>query len=235
MLFTRYHFASRYSQGKDVLEVACGPGIGLGYLGRSARQVVGGDYDEAMLRGARAHYRDRAPVLRIDAHVLPFAAQTFDVVILFEAVYYLQHPRRFIRETHRVLRPQGVLLVSTVNREWMGFNPSPYTFRYFSAPELAALLQEEGFDVELFGGFPAQAASPNGRILAAVRRAAVRLHLIPRSMKGKEVLKRFIYGRLTPLPPEAVDGMAPLSPLTALRNGDLTRGWKVLYAVGRLV
>ncbi|MGH2400581.1 MAG: class I SAM-dependent methyltransferase, partial [bacterium] len=85
MLYTRYHFAATHCAGKDVLEVACGPGIGLGYLGRSARVVVGGDYDETMLQTAHAHYRDRARVLRLDAHTLPFAGRAFDVIILFEA------------------------------------------------------------------------------------------------------------------------------------------------------
>ena len=36
--------AARLASGKDVLEVACGPGIGLGYLQRRAARVVGGDY-----------------------------------------------------------------------------------------------------------------------------------------------------------------------------------------------
>jgi cyclopropane fatty-acyl-phospholipid synthase-like methyltransferase len=31
-LYHRYHFASAFCQGKEVLEVACGAGMGLGYL-----------------------------------------------------------------------------------------------------------------------------------------------------------------------------------------------------------
>jgi 2-polyprenyl-3-methyl-5-hydroxy-6-metoxy-1,4-benzoquinol methylase len=43
-LYHRYHFAAGFCEGKDVLEVACGAGQGLGYLARKAKSVVGGDY-----------------------------------------------------------------------------------------------------------------------------------------------------------------------------------------------
>jgi len=42
----RYHFAAGFCAGKDVLEVACGAGVGLGYLAKFAKRVVGGDIDQ---------------------------------------------------------------------------------------------------------------------------------------------------------------------------------------------
>jgi ubiquinone/menaquinone biosynthesis C-methylase UbiE len=75
----------------------------------------------------------------IDAHNLPFDDKSFDVVILYEAIYYLEHPERFIEEARRVLRENGTLLICTANKDWSGFNPSPYTYKYFSAPELFLL------------------------------------------------------------------------------------------------
>jgi cyclopropane fatty-acyl-phospholipid synthase-like methyltransferase len=38
-LYHRYHTAGRYAAGKRVLEVACGAGLGLGYLVRTAESV----------------------------------------------------------------------------------------------------------------------------------------------------------------------------------------------------
>ena len=43
-MYNRYAFAAELSTGKDVLEVACGVGQGLGLLGCSAKSVVAGDY-----------------------------------------------------------------------------------------------------------------------------------------------------------------------------------------------
>lgn len=113
MAYTRYNTAARFCEDKDVLEVACGPGFGLGYLAKKARRVVAGDVDEELLNLAQQRYRDRTNIdLRVfDAHQLPFEDYSFDVVILFEAIYYLAQPEMFLDECHRVLRKNGVFLL----------------------------------------------------------------------------------------------------------------------------
>src|ERR1041385_1197508 len=72
MLRTRYDLAARLAEGKEVLEVACGTGPGLGYIARHARRVVGGDYDEELIQQARRYYQDRVELHRLDAQDLPF-------------------------------------------------------------------------------------------------------------------------------------------------------------------
>ena len=42
MVYTRYRFAADLCRGRRVLEVGCGPGVGLGYLGQHAAAIVGG-------------------------------------------------------------------------------------------------------------------------------------------------------------------------------------------------
>ncbi len=234
MLYARYHLAAGMSQGKDVLEVACGAGIGLGYLAKYARTVVGSDYDEHILRYARAHYGNYVRLLRLDAHALPFCTQAFDIVILFEALYYLATPERFIEEARRVLRPGGAILVCIVNKDFPGFNPSPFTHRYLSVPELHALLKSFGFHTEVYGGFSVNMTTLRDRALGVVRQLAVRLHLIPPTMRGKEFLKRLVYGKLAPIPHEVVEEMAELQPLSTLPVEAPTGAFKVLYVVGRL-
>lgn len=234
MLRTRYHLAAGLSRQKDVLEVACGAGLGLGLLRRSAATVVGGDRDEEVLRYGSRQQRDGIRLLRLDAHALPFADRSFDVVVLFEALYYLADPERFVAEARRVLRPHGVLVICTANRDWRGFNPSPFSHRYFSAPELQALLASAGFATDTFGGFPVQAAGPAGRALLWARRIAVRLRLIPSTMKGKELLKRVVYGKLEAIPADIGTRTGESAPLVPLRDTESAAGYKVVYAVGRL-
>lgn len=232
MLYTRYHTASQFSAGNDVLEVACGAGQGLGYLQRKARRVVGGDYAENLLVRAQSHYRGRVPLVRLDAHHLPFRSLSFDTVILFEAIYYLAEPERFLAECRRVLRPNGVLLVCLPNKEWSGFNPSPFSTRYFSASELHKLLVSKNFRTDLFGAFPAEPKSLAGNIVSLVRYVAARLHLFPNTMKGKEFLKRLFYGRLLEMPPELEEEMAESHPLVPLNPGSpASVTYKVLYAI----
>ena len=134
-VFQRYRFAIDFCEDKDVLEVACGAGQALGYLARKARRVVGGDCTEKLLTSAKHYYKDRAELYLLDAHQLPFRDRSFDVVILFEAIYYLAQPQEFVAEAYRVLRGNGVLLIATVNKDWPEFNPSPYSIRYLSVPE----------------------------------------------------------------------------------------------------
>lgn len=148
-MYTRYRFALDFCERQEVLEVACGSGQGLGYLARKAKRVVGGDYDEKIVKCAQDYFKDRIEIRQIDAHNLPFPDKSFDVVILYEAIYYLKEPEQFVSEARRVLRENGILIICTANKDWAGFNPSPYAYRYFSAPELYSLLIEKGFRVEL--------------------------------------------------------------------------------------
>ena len=53
MLRTRYGWAAQYAAGKNVLEVACGAGLGLVWLAELARQVSAGDIDQQNCRVAR--------------------------------------------------------------------------------------------------------------------------------------------------------------------------------------
>lgn len=45
-LYQRYRFALKFCKDKEVLEVACGGGMGLGYLASVSKKVVGGDIDK---------------------------------------------------------------------------------------------------------------------------------------------------------------------------------------------
>lgn len=228
MFATRYAVAAERAAGRDVLEIACGAGQGLGLLARRARRVVGADVTPALVREARAHYRDRIPLLCADAMRLPFQA-AFDVVVLFEAIYYLPDAGRFLDECRRLLRPGGDVLICSANPEREDFNPSPHSVRYYSASELGALLRDRGFAPEIFGAFPAG----GGGVGSALRRAAVKLNLMPKSMKGKETLKRLFYGKLAEVGPELMPGGAPVESLVPLAAGAPAAGFKVIYAWGR--
>ena len=234
MLYTRYRTAAAFCEGKDVLDVACGAGQGLGYLAAKADRAVGGDYTEGLLRMARRYYGGRVPLVRLDAHRLPFRRHRFDVIILYEAIYYLAQPDKFLAECRRVLRHQGVVLICTVNKEWADFNPSPFSTRYFAAQELGELLKEKGFSLELYGAFPVSRRSVKDRIVSVIKQVAILLHLIPKTMKGKEVLKWLFFGRLTSIPPELTDGMAQVYPLVPLTENCVLSDYKVLFGVGRV-
>lgn len=229
MIHTRYLLAGERCLGKDVLEVACGTGRGLGYLADKARTVTAGDLTPQLIEAARAHYGARMNLSVFNAHQLPFADASFDLVLLFEALYYLSQPEKFLSETRRVLRPGGELILSMPNPEWKGFNKSPFSVRYYNADELRVLLSSHGFVSRIQAGFK---AAPHGLIsyaVAAVRRTAVGLGVVPQTMKGKAWLKRVFYGPLTELGAE-LDTAAPAEALVDIGTGPHPN-YKMLYAL----
>lgn len=234
MLYTRYRFASEFCRGKRVLEVACGQGVGLGYLGRQARDVIGGDITGTLLKQARHRLQGALPLLRLDAGALPFSTASRDVIVCYEAIYFLKDPERFLQECHRVLTPQGLLLLCTVNTEWPDFNPSTYGRQYYSARQLSTLLRESGFQADMFGAFPVVTASFRASCVSWIKRVAVALHLIPATMEGKRLLKRLFLGRLVPSPPTVDDGMAAYVQPVYISLDHPVTGYKILFAVGRL-
>ncbi len=215
--YSRYAFAASFCVGKDVLEVACGGGQGLSLLGENANSVVGGDCDANNLRYAEDTYKKNknVKVVYLDAQNMPFEDNSFDVIVIYEAIYYLSDLEKFLSDCRRILKPGGTLIICTANNCWPDFNPSPFSHKYHSVLELNQLLSKHGFSSEFFGAFPDQPNSFLSKIKSQVKRVAVKLHLMPRTMKGKVMLKRLFYGSLVRLPKELLTlrGQSPVVPV----------------------
>jgi ubiquinone/menaquinone biosynthesis C-methylase UbiE len=231
-LHTRYRLAGDLGEGKDVLEVGCGSGIGLGYLARRAKSLSAGDYDERLLGIARKQGVGVRVLRQIDAHDLPFDDASFDVVLLLEAIYYLRDPRAFLASARRVLRPGGVVFICSANRERPDFNPSPFSVRYYSAAELSDMLAKSGFVPRISAGFPIRRDGLRASVLHFARSMAIKLNLIPKTMAAKAILKRLAFGRLVPLPERFDESVGRFQPPVPVSSAEPVRNHKVLYAVG---
>lgn len=229
MLATRYAIASARARGRRVLEAGCGPGQGLGLLAASARFLVAGDYTETLLGYAQRLYQGRIPLVRLDAQRLPFAPGSFDLIILYEAIYYLQEPKAFLAECRRVLAPDGEILLCSANRLVADFNPSPFSVRYFSSEELRRLFEEHGFVVAVSGAFRAEPETARDRAVSLLKRGAVALRLMPKTMKGKALLKRLFFGPLRTAPEELAPGAGPAQRPEAIARGIDDLEHRVLY------
>lgn len=196
----RYRWAADRVRGQSVVEVGCGAGQGLGMLAEAAAELYAGDRSPEVLSTAIAHFNDAATLSVFDAEALPFPDGRFDAVLLFEAIYYINAPR-FFAEAHRVLRAGGQLLVVTANRDLFDFNPSPYSTVYLGVPELDRAMSAAGFGrVEFGGGWDTAQTGIRQRLFRPLKYAASRLGLMPRTMRGKGLLKRLVFGRMTAMP-----------------------------------
>lgn len=101
-----------------VLDVACGPGIVACELARIARHVTGSDLTPAMLEQARERQRsaglDNLTWELGDATRLPYADDTFDLVVTRYSFHHLLDPQAALAEMQRVCRPGGKVAVIDV-------------------------------------------------------------------------------------------------------------------------
>lgn len=229
----RYFWAGVHCEGRDVLEVACGPGQGLGLLAARARRLWAGDLTPSLLGQARAHYGERIALLEMDAQCLPFPAASLDVVILFEAIYYLPRAAAFVEECRRTLRPGGHVLVASANPDLWDFNPSPFSTRYYGVAGLTNLFAAAGFAPAFFGHLPTDAVSWRQRLFRPVKKLAATLGLIPKTMVGKKWLKRLMFGGLVTMPAEIDERTLSYLPPAPLPAGQPDRRFKVIYAAAR--
>lgn len=233
-LRSRYGWAMRHCAGRDVLELACGPGPGLGALNAAARSVTAGDVSLAMVSRARFRYGDRLHIGKMDAGSLPVTDQSLDLIILFEAIYYLENPSCFIAECARVLRPGGQVLISTPNPDLFDFNPSPFAHAYLNGPGLTQLFGRFGFDTALFGSAPLSQVSARQRMLRPLKALAVRAHLMPRTMAGKRRLKRLVFGRPVIMPAELDPSELNVERPVPISAHKVNRDFKVLFLRAQL-
>jgi SAM-dependent methyltransferase len=145
--------------GKRGLDVGCGDGVMLYKILRAGGQVLGVDLSLAGLRIARAEIERRSgkpPALtRASATVLPFASGSVDFVTSIEVIEHLADAGGHLAEIRRVLRPGGVLVVTTPHRLASGELQDPYHVVEYDAASLAELLGRHFPSAEVRGMYPA--------------------------------------------------------------------------------
>jgi len=230
----RYYWAGKYCYNKDVLEVACGTGQGLGYLSKIAKNLNAGDYSEKILKIAQEHYGNRIALRQFDAQNMPYKDNSLDVIILFEAIYYLPSAEKFISECRRVLRDGGKVLIATANKDLYDFNPSPYSYKYYGVVELKELFIKQGFTVEFCGNTPVDILSLRQKLFRPVKKWVVKFGLVPKTLEGKKIIKRLIFGRLVKMPAEIKENMVPFIEPIKLSSSQPDKKHKVIYCVASL-
>jgi O-antigen biosynthesis protein len=115
--YHRYAIVLDIVQDKDVLDVACGEGYGSSFMADVARSVIGVDISvEAVQHAADVYSKLNLTFRQASVIALDFADASFDVVVSFETIEHLAEQAEMLAEIRRVLRPDGVLVISSPNR-----------------------------------------------------------------------------------------------------------------------
>jgi len=136
----------------DVLDAGAGDGAAAATLAPYCRSLTCVDSSARMVDAALARlgHLDNVRVQAADVHALPFAAETFDSVLLFHTLTYATDPKGAVAECARVLRPGGRVVLLCLNRH----DQRAITARYgelhpgFSPEDVRTLLSVAGLRVK---------------------------------------------------------------------------------------
>ena len=152
-------------EGLRLLDIGCGGGLLSEPMARLGAQVVGADAAPKNIEVARLH-ADQVG-LDIDyraetAEALLAAGESFDAVLAMEIVEHVAEPPAFVQACHDLLRPGGVLVMSTLNRtarsfaaaivgaewvmRWLPKGTHEWS-RFITPEELAAMMHASGLKV----------------------------------------------------------------------------------------
>ena len=144
--------------GKDVLELACGPGIISKKVAEAADSMIATDFSNKMIAQAK---KGKNPVNLTyewaDATDLRYGDESFDVVIIGNALHVVPEPEKVLSEIRRVLRPDGILIAPTfihkgddkaaaVTSRLLELAGIEFGSKW-SEEDFAAVLEESGFNI----------------------------------------------------------------------------------------
>ena len=152
--FPRYALASRLAKGKQVIDFGCGTGYGSAMLAAPAAGVTGLDIDASAIDWARQSHRNTKLKFHPCADLgTTLPAATFDLATCFEMIEHVDHAtqKATVASIARMLRPEGVLVISTPNPEITKlYGANPYHLREMTEPEFLELLNAEFPNVRIY-------------------------------------------------------------------------------------
>jgi SAM-dependent methyltransferase len=141
----RYALCLSAVAGKTVLDIASGEGYGSALLAQTARAVTGVDIAQEAVAHASARYAGRSNLryLHGSCAAIPLPDQAVEVVTSFETIEHHEQHEEMMREIKRVLRPGGLLIISSPNKlvhtDLLKYQ-NPYHPKELYYEEFAALL-----------------------------------------------------------------------------------------------
>ncbi len=153
----RYAWCVPLVRGLDVLDIASGEGYGSAMLAAAeAKSVVGVDISAEAIRHAQTTYGNAKNLRYLEgsATAIPLAAASIDVVVSFETIEHLAEQEEMLAEIRRVLRPNGLLVISSPNRkiysEQAGYH-NEFHVRELDFDEFSGLLSKHFDSIAYYG------------------------------------------------------------------------------------
>lgn len=141
-----------------LLDIGCGTGVLLEQVGARWPTVhaVGVDLSREMLAVAQRRLGDRTPLVEADVSNLPFASDSFDVIVSNSSLHYWPNPKLALAEVARVLRQPGELVITDWCGDYLTCRLLDFGLRLtgraqeraYRSSECVTLLEQSGFQVK---------------------------------------------------------------------------------------
>src|SRR5438445_7281231 len=156
---SRYVYALQFVENKSVLDVACGRGYGTHFISEKSKKMIGVDIRSDYIEFARSNYvSHNLQFFENDATKINLTNDTFDVIISFETIEHLHDVDSFLKEIVRLLKNNGILLLSTPNGDLSSQDHGKPTndlhIKEYSESDLRMLLSRFFKRVEMMGQNP---------------------------------------------------------------------------------
>jgi len=147
-----YKMATNFlSHEMKLLDVACGAGVGIPILGKAVKEVHGADLDPEAIAKAKSELADDKFHFHIeDVTNMTFSTNSFDAVTSFETLEHVAS-HNYLMEIKRVLKPGGLLILSTPQNSIGHIPTEPYHFYEYSLKELKNLVKQYFDIIEVIG------------------------------------------------------------------------------------
>lgn len=151
----RYRFCLDIIEGCNVLDLACGEGFGSAMLANRAAKVWGVDIDHAAVTYASQRYIQNNLEYRLGSCAnIPLPDGSVDAAVSFETIEHHDEHEKMMLEIRRVLRPGGVLIISSPDRKIYSDErrfKNEFHVKELYSEELIALLNGHFKHVEMSG------------------------------------------------------------------------------------
>src|SRR6185369_9737646 len=138
-LLKAYVIASDLVSG-NLLEVGCGEGRGIEWLSPKVTKYSAIDKIVSVVERLKAKY-PQGDFISGNIPPLPYADNSFDCVVSFQVIEHIKDDHTFLGEISRVLKPNGLALISTPNRP-LSLSRNPWHEREYTADELTGLAKK---------------------------------------------------------------------------------------------
>ena len=148
---------------KELLDLGCGGGILTEALAKAGAKVTGLDIEASLIDVAKSHaHQEKLNITYHSGNVNDFEHEGFDIIVCMEMLEHVDSPESIIKACQRLLKPGGMLFLSTINRTLKAYFElilmgeyvlkllprQTHDYKHFIQPaELAHYLRQHDFEV----------------------------------------------------------------------------------------